>query len=157
MDLVKAALEQRIERLHGRLQMFGDEPDLHREPVAEVAFYQLIEHLPGFRVEPAIAQVRISERWTLKADGSWRLGYYVYDYERFVGHPAGAGAFGYHLHPLASGGPPVTHAKVVDGRAGDPHYRTGAVDVDDAVDLFFRMDASGDRITPAGLAPLWHR
>lgn len=154
MPLTTHALEQRINHLRGRLQMFGDMPDLAVENNVEIRFFSLKQRLPGFGLRPQVGQVVITERWS-RDGAAWRLVYYVYDYGRLSGHPLGAGLYGFHFHPLEKAGRPISHCKVVDGRRRDPHYIGGAVAVDDAIAFFFRLDAGDQPIDSRGLTPMF--
>ena len=159
MHVTTHGLEQRIKHLQGRLQMFGDMPALSEERSVGVLFFSLKGRLPGFGLQPEIGQVRLAERWRRSGDG-WRLSAYVYEYQRDALNPCGPGTFGYHLHAMTEvdpSGRAVPHAKVEDGSASDPHYQHGAVSVDDAIDAFFLLDASGGPISPRGLDPLFPR
>jgi len=154
MNLTRHGLEQRLTRLEKRLQMFGDRPWVGREPSDAQLHIEMVQSLPGFGLDTR-GQVRIIETWNL-VSGSWFLDYYVYDYERFAGHEAGAGLFGYHCHQYLPGDPsggPVAHIKVEDGSGRDPHYQSAVVDADAAIDRFFLMDACGERIHATGLRP----
>ena len=153
MTLTTQGLEQRINHLRGRLQMFGDMPDLKVENSVELRFFSMKQRLPGLGFRPEVGQVRITEKWP--RDGAVWLVYYLYDYDRLKGHPLGAGLYGFHLHAFVTGGRPVLHLKVVDGRRRDPHYIGGAITVDAAIDFFFRLDASEQPIDSRGLTPIF--
>ena len=157
MRLTAHGLEQRINRLRARLQMFGDMPDSTEMKTLDLRFFSLKQRLPGFGLQPEVGQVRVAEQWR-RSGGAWHLVEYVYEYQRDESNPAGAGRLGYHCHALSEvdpSGRPVPHATVEDGGRNDRHHRYGVVDVDVAIDAFFALDASGRPISSVGLVPMF--